>query len=162
LSLPNAIIWDPLSKITELICLHCFEDNGKSIVLKSSEHWTKGQSNSLNPRTIWDIGWFCILIGRIYICENSHRIISHHVGVLQQCLNFDFPFILTHDSGFSSQLFNWIIRFVENGISFAAIQRIKKKCFGSVYESKDRNEQQEVSSCTRFTQNVGPLSKNNN
>lgn len=128
--LPNMIFWDPLSLIDESVklrCQHCFDDSKVNFPLKQHKSWTLGQNNAMNPRRIWDHGWSCIIIGRLYTCGKNHRIISYHASVLQQLPVSDVPFILTHDTGYTNRLSNFILRNVESGKSFCAIHTILKQ-----------------------------------
>lgn len=156
--LPDIIFWDPLvDKSIELICPHCLEDTGKRALLKDSNEWaiSKLDSTGPKPRTIWSVGWLCCIVGKIYKCtEKSHSIISYHAGILHQLPFWNIPFILTHDSGFTTDLHDIVLRMVESGSSFQAIHKFlsesfidkymrRKICFDKTYPLK-----QDTFSCT--------------
>eukprot|EP00111_Clytia_hemisphaerica_P008453 TCONS_00024677-protein len=109
--LPNVIIWEPLTTNEELYCPHCFEDNGtKELLVKTQPlQWTQCQSNSMNPKRVYDLGWMCIIVGQIYICSLKHRIISYHAGVLKQLQPSLVPFTLLHDAGVTNRLLDFIL-----------------------------------------------------
>ena len=128
LLLPDIILWDPMSQLQmEFHCPHCFEDKSIKSPLTCSSEWTRAQTNSMYPRSIWDMNWFFIIVGKIYTCSNHHRIISYHAGILQQAPEFEVPFVLTHDSGMTRKLHDFTVRLVESGISFNSIQLVIKE-----------------------------------
>ena len=123
--LPQIAFWDPLvCEKHYLICPHCFEDDGSSSYLTRLNIWECGQTSSKTPRLIWDVTWRCALVGHIYTCQNRHQIVSYHAGVLKQIRPDEVPFMLTHRSGMTKQVFDFLFRMLEGGNNFTAIETV--------------------------------------
>ena len=122
---PNFLFWDPLGQnISNLLqCPHCKEDGLKSW-LKNSEQWDVGQSKSHYPRALWDDGWYCALVGKMYHCKNNHSINSYHAGIIDQIPIENVPFMLTFKTGVTKSLFHRIIRNMEVGVSFSGMENM--------------------------------------
>ncbi|XP_057302830.1 uncharacterized protein LOC130636992 [Hydractinia symbiolongicarpus] len=129
--LPNILVWDPISHLSdkELHCPHCMQDDNKKSKLDVTGEWDKGLTSGRSPRIIWDFNWHLALIGRMYQCSYKHKMVSYHSGILNQIHHEDVPFVLSHDSGMMKTVFDSIVRLVENGNNFAAIERILSGSF---------------------------------
>ena len=125
---PNILFWDPLRKSKSLFCPHCQQDGFKSY-LQNSEHWDVGQSKSHFPRALWDDGWYCAPVGKIYHCKNNHSINSYHAGIIDQIPIDKVPFMLTFKTGITKTLFHKITRFLEVGVSFNGMEGLLSSNF---------------------------------
>ena len=125
---PNILFWDPLRESKSLFCPHCQQDGFKSY-LQNSEHWDVGQSKSHFPRALWDDGWYCAPVGKIYHCKNNHSINSYHAGIIDQIPIDKVPFMLTFKTGITKTLFHKITRFLEVGVSFNGMEGLLSSNF---------------------------------
>ncbi|XP_066919297.1 uncharacterized protein [Clytia hemisphaerica] len=128
--LPVLLFWDPIEQpCRTLLCPLCHQDGNQNVPLRRPDNplegWENCSSNSMMPRTIWDINWYMGLVGRRYRCNNSHSVTSYHAGILRQ-LNpvTEVPFYLSHDSGLTVEAFDLVNRLVDHGNSFSATQKI--------------------------------------
>ena len=131
LLLPDISIWDPINDEgidSSFTCPHCSVD-GSSSILTTTILWEIGKSNALVPKTVWDQGWVCLIVGRIYSCVVQHKIVSYHAGILNQIDSVFLTFILSHQSGMMKSVFNDIIRLMQNGMNFSAIETVLKGSF---------------------------------
>ena len=131
LLLPNIFIWDPINDEgidSSFTCPHCSMDSSSSILTTTNE-WETGKSNALVPRTPWDQGWVCLIVGRIYSCAAQHKIFSYHADILNQTDSVFLPFILSHRSGMMKSVFNDIILLMQNGMNLLAIETVLKGNF---------------------------------
>ena len=68
---------------------------------------------------------YCICLAYLQTYTN-HKLVSYHSGIISQWDPASVPFILSHGSGMLLAEFHHIIRLVENGCAFAAVE----KCLG--------------------------------
>lgn len=137
--LPNILFFDPFEQLKDsefFYCPHCKEDTGKNVPLDPSlgTEWEYGESSGKEPRLIWDIFWYCALVGKITKCCNGHSITSYHPGILQQISNY--PFLLSHKRGMTKSTFDLIIRLVEQGNNFSSIESIFLSSFVDIVHRK--------------------------
>ena len=121
--LPDIWIWDPILTHGPLLCPHCKDDFNKMVKVEETNEWETGTRNSLVPRTLRTLSWYVALVGRMYKCENGHSIISYHAGILQQIKIEIQPFMLGHQIGITNEVFDFIMRTVEFGSLFEAIEK---------------------------------------
>ena len=131
LLLLNMFMWDPINDEgigSSFTCPHCSMDDSSSILTTTNE-WETGKSNALVPRTVWDQGWVCLIVRAIYSCIVQQKIISYHADVLNQRDSVFLLFILSHRSEMIKSVFSGIIRLMQNGINFLAIETVLKGNF---------------------------------
>eukprot|EP00111_Clytia_hemisphaerica_P012696 TCONS_00037362-protein len=117
-------------------CPHCKEDTGKNVPLDPSlgTEWEYAESSGKEPRLIWDIFWYCALVGKITKCCNGHSITSYHPGILQQISNY--LFLLSHKRGMTKSTYDLIIRLVEQVNNFSSIESIFLSSFVDIVHRK--------------------------
>jgi len=132
--LPNVIAWDPLKKSIDILyCPHCYQDhNVRNKVSSSTWHISKKRP----PRFLWDRGWHCALVGKTYLCNKGHSIVSYHFGILNQLPENTIPFMLTHLTGITVECYDLVIKLIEHGNSVQGIEEILKGMYVDTYERK--------------------------
>ena len=120
------IIWSPLEQYSNLISNECPKcENCVSRLSPSA--WTNGQSTAENqPRLLHCVNFNVLLVSRIYCCENNHRVLGHHPGIIKQFngrLRCVVPFHLWHQTGFTVPLLEYVANQCNSGVSLRCIER---------------------------------------
>ena len=115
--LPLILVWDPLKQFplyfSEIKCFTC----GSNLYQK---RWNICQDISSQPRTLQDIEGFVILFGVVYSCDNQHNVLSYDPRLLNLFPNhFAIPFVLSHRTGFTKRLLDFIFAHIEQGLDFS-------------------------------------------
>ena len=145
--IPCLWFWDPLSspEIEKICCPKC-KENSLTCFLSPTASWEDFSSNSLYPRTLRDTNWHVLLVGRVYSCAANHKITSYHAGILSQLDQHKQPFLLSHKSGITKSLFDFVIRSVESGTKFSQIEQHLRQSFFDKYCRKKLS----FNSCQNF------------
>ena len=135
---PGIIIWDVLrghgSIIGDLDCPFCAEEQ-QTCTLLISGLWTDGSSNCrYEPRIVYDMNGYLLLVSAVYVCSQNHQVPSHHPSILSRlpssCYN---RFYLTNRAGFTVELLSQITTLVDHGSSFHAIEGIVREQYEQGY-----------------------------
>lgn len=123
------IIWSPLEQYQEYINSECPKCELDTVVTKSKLvpcGWTN--SESIQPRLIHCVNNNVILVSRIYCCENNHRVLGHHPGIIRKFVEHDLkcvvPFHLWHVTGCTIPLVQYISDMADSGVSLRRIEAI--------------------------------------
>ncbi len=99
---PTIMVWNPITQLD--LTIKC--PMHQSVALTWHGHYNMDQYNK--PRKIYDIGQIIHLVSAKYKCTD-HTIIGTDEGILQQVTKvIDIPFILTHRSGMTADLKEYV------------------------------------------------------
>ena len=81
----------------------------------SLDGWTSGCNGH---RLLHSVNTNAILISRVYVCTNLHRVLGHNPDIINAFtrggLHSLVPFILWHKTGFTTALANFIVNMCDN------------------------------------------------
>lgn len=138
---PDVPLWEPLAYFPELtlFCPSCAEQNVQEILHRI--RWKDGNTSYDQPRLLYGLRNAVLLVSRVYLCKNRHRIISHDHGILSQVKrDFPSPFVLFHKSGVTREMFQFFASHISAGMTITDAQvqwqqslfnefGIRKMCF---------------------------------
>ncbi len=139
------ILFDPLCQFQALLkedgitCPKCEKDKtlGKKIVLGhlvNSKNWKNGRLQRLNPRVIFDLTSPVVLMYKQYTCSLGHQEINGvDIDILQQINNCNIPFVLSHRSGFTNRLVDYLEELLDTGLSTNQICKVVERCYRKAY-----------------------------
>ena len=119
--MPAVIIWNPYLIYPQIIpprsikCIQCGDSMDET-------YWNDGGSASRQPRLLHSIEDIVYLISAVYVCKNRHKILSHDTVVLSLLPKEVIPFILSHQTGVTRQLFNMCTSLCKKGMTFFDIE----------------------------------------
>ncbi len=125
--LPSVIVWDPLKQFPVIFAhgINCFSCENKV----SMKKWNVCQDMSSQPRQLQDIDSVALLIGVVYACQNHHQVLSYDPRLLRLFPeHFQIPFSLTHRTGFTKNLMNFIVAHIEQGQDFSKTLATIESC----------------------------------
>ena len=110
------LIWSPLEQYSGLIDNLNRRTCDRTL---SPDGWTSGCNGQGNPRLLHSVNTNAILISRVYVCTNQHRVLGHNPDIINAFtrggLHSLVPFILWHKTGFTTALANFIVNMCESG-----------------------------------------------
>lgn len=115
--MPAVIIWNPYLIYPQIIpprSIKCIECGGSM----DEAYWNDGGSASRQPRLLHSIEDIVYLISAVYVCDNRHKLLSHDTIVLSLLPKEVIPFILSHQTGVTRQLFNMCTSLCKKGMTF--------------------------------------------
>ena len=115
--MPAVIIWNPYLIYPQIIpprSIKCIECGGSM----DEAYWNDGSSASRQPRLLHGIEDIVYLISAIYVCDNRHKLLSHDTVVLSLLPKEVIPFILSHQTGVTRQLFDMCTSLCKKGMTF--------------------------------------------
>ena len=119
------ILWSPLEQYTELISRSCPLCDDKSDLAPVG--WTDGRSLGNNPRLIHGVSTNILLISRMYLCSQGHKVYGHHPSILDKFKRQDLccliPFLLWHKTGCTVTLCSYIECVVSKGLTMQQIEK---------------------------------------
>lgn len=125
--LPPVLFWSPMEAYRcSITCTKCVPNTQVNLEPHS---WTLGTSNSRihHIRVIHGIDSPTLLVSRIYKCSHGHLFAAHYDDVLKQLpQNIFVPFRLSHRSGFTHALQDYVFRQVEGTMSLRRIAAFLK------------------------------------
>ena len=80
-------------------------------------YWNDGSSDAKQPRMIHGINDIVYLVSAVYVCDKRHKTLAHDESILQQLPRSLIPFILSHQTGFTKELFDMCIQHCATGES---------------------------------------------
>ena len=125
--LPDVIIWDPMKQypaITNDLFSVCYEQGCGSYMKVFC--WQDGRKSRYNPRCLYGMSGFTVLLCRIYVCPNNHFITSCDPRILKAFLNkvcIPLPFVLLHRTGITREAYSTIFNMACQGTSFCDIAK---------------------------------------
>ena len=115
--MPAVIIWNLYLIYPQIIpprSIKCIECGGSM----DEAYWNDGGSASRQPRLLHSIEDIVYLISAVYVCDNKHKLLSHDTVVLSLLPKEVIPFILSHQTGVTRQLFNMCTSLCKKGMTF--------------------------------------------
>ena len=101
--------------------------------LVNTRVWKNGRLERLNPRVIFDLTSPALLVYKQYSCTRGHREINAvDVDILQQ-INFNVPFTISHKSGFTNRLVDYLEELLDTGLSSSQIGQMIQRCYNKAY-----------------------------
>ena len=99
----------------------CYEE-GCGLPLKFIS-WQDGRKPRYNPRCLYGVDSFTVLICQIFMCPNKHFITGCDPRVLSAFpLEISIPFVLLHRTGITTQVYHTIFDMACQGMSFSNIE----------------------------------------
>ena len=125
--LPDIIIWDPIKQYpaigSDLLSV-CYEEGcGSSMKVLC---WQDGTKSRYNPRCLYGVNGFTVLLCQIFVCPHHHFITSCDPRVLKAFSNkicIPIPFILLHRTGVTREAYSTIFDMACQGTSFSDIEK---------------------------------------
>ncbi|CAB4030423.1 Hypothetical predicted protein [Paramuricea clavata] len=139
------ILFDPLCQFNAFLdgnvvtCPKCKGDDKMSKTnmpghLVNTKIWKNGRLQRLNPRVIFDLTSPVILVYKQYSCNRGHYEINGvDVDVLKQIDNCNVSFTLSHKSGFTNRLVDYLEELLDTGLSSTQICEIIRRCYKKAY-----------------------------
>jgi len=72
----------------------------------SKSYWNDGSSDAKKPRMIHGFNDIVYLVSAVFVCDKRHKMLAHEESILQVLLRSLIPFILSHQTGFTKELFD--------------------------------------------------------
>ena len=119
------IIWDPVKQYpntaSEALRV-CYEERcGGNLKMLC---WQDGRKPRYNPRCLYCVRGFAVLLCQIFQCPNQHRIASCDPRILKAFTNKDtIPFVLLHHSGVTREAYYIVFDIACQGTSFSDIEK---------------------------------------
>ncbi|XP_028418771.1 uncharacterized protein LOC114544301 [Dendronephthya gigantea] len=139
------ILFDPLCQFNALLegntilCPKCETDdkmceNNRKGHLVNTGVWKNGRLQRLNPRIIFGLTSPVLLVYKQYSCDLGHtEINSIDVDVVKQVNNYNVPFTLSHKSGFTNRLVDYLEELLDAGLSSNQICEIIQRCYKKAF-----------------------------
>ena len=84
----------------------------------STTYWMDGSSAAKQPRVIHGISDIVYLVSAVYTCNQRHKVLAHDESILELLPRMIIPFILSHQTGFTKELFDMCTMLCRRGINF--------------------------------------------
>jgi len=121
--LPAVILWDPYlmhSKIISPPVLKCHQCGN----LMNNSYWNDGSTSTKQPRMIHGVNDVVYLVSAVYTCDNRHKILAHDESILKLLPQTLIPFMLSHKTGFTKDLYDMCTSFCRKGINFYSMESL--------------------------------------
>ena len=120
---PSVILWDPISQRTlQNGIVNCPRCDLPDVCLRPV-HWKDGRNERNAPRLLFARNGVTYLVSRVYRCCNGHEVVAHDNSILQSfpCKEH-LPFLLSHVSGITRDLYKDIILYSSTGMKIEQIE----------------------------------------
>lgn len=128
--LPDVILWDPLIQFPEyfpkqLNCPRCQENQNASRLQLKESGWKDARSRRHSPRSIYGTDGKVLVVSREYSCRKGHEIAAHDPTIVNMLpVKTIIPFVFTHKSGMTTELLNYLMSMIRNGLTFVQVHNI--------------------------------------
>ena len=115
--MPAVIIWNPFLVYSQNILqdsIKCLECGGSIEEL----YWNDGSSGSRQPRLLHGLEDVVYLVSAVYACKRRHKILSHDPAILSLLPKEVVPFVLSHQTGITMELFEMCTSLCRRGMTF--------------------------------------------
>ena len=146
---PSVLVWNPI--VDSDTVLYCPLTDHRMSPLKQMNTWTYGSNdrNGQDPFFVYDIGRNILVVSAQLECNIcSEPYTSHHPHILRQ-IKFSLPFYRAYKIGITSGLHDLIIKSIEGGMFFQAIEKMLKKLLEARYGSGTSEDQLTFKSISR-------------
>ena len=97
--------------------LDVFKCNQCGRILNNS-YWNDGSSSAKQPRMIHGLNDIVYLVSAVYTCDKRHKVFAHDESILRLLPWTLIRFILSHQTGFTKELYDMCTSFCRRGINF--------------------------------------------
>jgi hypothetical protein len=113
-----------LFRNSPIYCPICQKD-GVTTILTSTKKWRDGSTKRTadQPRMLYGINSPVLLVSKVYKCSNGHKEVPANDPEIIKLIPVSYlPFMLTHQSGLTTALLQFLEDLIDSGVSIGAIE----------------------------------------